>query len=161
MKCKEIDCDKPVIARGWCEKHYTKWQMQEYRKKHPDFVEKSNYKTKLYMREIRKDPVIRQKHLDRCREWGINLKYEVLAHYSGEQPKCIKCGFSDIRALCIDHIYNDGAKERKEIKPHNKHRGIGSKTFYSWIRKNNFPPRYQVLCANCNAIKQRELESNG
>lgn len=25
MTCKELDCDKKVIARGWCKMHYTRW----------------------------------------------------------------------------------------------------------------------------------------
>lgn len=77
-----------------------------------------------------------------------NLKAEVITHYSPDSC-CIKCGFSDMRALCIDHINGDG-----------KHRsnGISGYRLYCWLKKNNFPEGFQVLCANCNLIKQHEAK---
>ena len=30
------------------------------------------------------------------------LKIEVLAHYGNGEPKCVRCGFGDIKALSID-----------------------------------------------------------
>ena len=104
--------------------------------------------------------MFRTKHPEKCRkytrDWTIKLKYEIFSHYSGEQPKCAKCGFSDMRALCLDHIYNDGAEERRMITNGVRNNFNGQK-IYQWVKKNNFPDRYQVLCFNCNIIKQREL----
>lgn len=88
---------------------------------------------------------------EKCKEYQRRHNKEekmiVLSHYSPE-IKCIKCGFSDIKALEIDHINGGGNKQRKLI-------GCGSK-FYRWLIKNNFPNGFQVLCANCNRIKQIE-----
>lgn len=47
--------------------------------------------------------------------------------------------------LTIDHIDNDGGKHRREIK---------SLYIYPWIKKNNFPAGFQVLCFSCNHGKQ-------
>lgn len=74
-----------------------------------------------------------------------NLKNEVLIHYGGNPPKCNYCGESHIEFLEIDHILNNGVKDRKL-------HGHGT-TFYFWLRKSNFPEGYQVLCSNCNFLK--------
>ena len=64
---------------------------------------------------------------------------------------CIKCGFSDSRALQIDHINGGGYTERK-LYPTNP------KKYYSDILKSikNNENKYQLLCANCNWIKRFE-----
>ena len=64
--------------------------------------------------------------------------------------KCVRCGFSDPRALQIDHINGGGSKERKERGFNgNFHRHV----LKSFINKEN---KYQLLCANCNWIKRVE-----
>ena len=69
------------------------------------------------------------------------LRKIVLEHYSGNQPTCACCGENHIEFLCIDHINGGG----------NKHfRQIGMANFYYWLRRNNFPLGYRVLCHNCN-----------
>lgn len=89
----------------------------------------------------------RQKiYREKAKEKQKQLKLEVLCHYSPDL-KCCSCGFSDVRSLSIDHIKGDGAKHRKEI---------GNVNFYQWIKKNNFPQGFQVLCFNCQWIKRVE-----
>ena len=64
--------------------------------------------------------------------------------------KCLRCGFSDKRALQIDHINGGGSKERKILK----HGEVFiKKVISSLIKKTN---EYQLLCANCNWIKRFE-----
>lgn len=58
--------------------------------------------------------------------------------------KCNHCGFNDIRALQIDHINDDGYKDRKK--------GIVGYELLSKILNNI--DNYQILCANCNWIKR-------
>lgn len=61
---------------------------------------------------------------------------------------CVKCGYSDVRALHIDHVYGDGKSERNIRQ-----------TIYRKIAKGLVDmSRYQLLCANCNWIKR--LENN-
>ena len=80
--------------------------------------------------------------------WRMKLRLEVLIHYGGNPPICACCSEDIIEFLSIDHINNDGAKHRKElgIRRESTH---GTK-FYRWLRNNNFPEGFQVLCYNCN-----------
>lgn len=74
-----------------------------------------------------------------------SLRSQVLAAYGGQ---CACCGESTPEFLSIDHIYNDGAAERKRT-------GAGY-PFYVKLRQQGFPrDRYQVLCYNCNYAKSR------
>ena len=75
------------------------------------------------------------------------VKYQILEFYGGNPAKCKCCGETAYAFLTIDHINNDGAKHRKEIK-----RG-GGVAFYYWLKLNNFPSGFQVLCFNCNHAK--------
>lgn len=77
------------------------------------------------------------------------LKDIVLNHYGNE---CNHCGFSDYRALQIDHINNNGAEERKGLGGQQ----VSGWRFYAHLVKTGLPSGYQTLCANCNNIKQWE-----
>jgi len=69
---------------------------------------------------------------------------------------CKLCNFKDIRALTLDHVNNDGAKERKTKRLTGNH-------IYSYLRREGYPDkhRYQVLCFNCNTIKEAIRRENG
>jgi hypothetical protein len=125
---------------------YTK----EWRKRNPD--KEKCYARKYYQvhKERFKDYYLKNKHKqgEYLNTWNGKNRLRVLLHYSKNKLVCSICGFSDIRALQLDHLNNDGAKERKII-------GKGS-NISRHIIKNNFPDKYQVLCANCNAIKEME-----
>lgn len=62
--------------------------------------------------------------------------------------KCVKCGFSDIRALQIDHKEGGGKKEINSFKGNYRN-------YYRMILGTNLE-RFQILCANCNWIKRYE-----
>lgn len=81
------------------------------------------------------------------REWFVKLRYEILDELGG---KCAECGYSDYRALQIDHINGDSAEDKKKT---------GSSYYYN-IRKQLHTGRYQILCANCNTIKRREKQES-
>lgn len=93
----------------------------------------------------------------------------VLTHYSKGKPICAnpfkehKEPYMNILALSIDHINNDGAKHRKKL---GITRGSGSQKFFRWLITNNFPKGFQVLCMNCQIIKEKlrvkkERKNNG
>jgi len=48
--------------------------------------------------------------------------------------------------LTIDHINGGGNKQKQEIG------GAGIK-LYLWMKRNNYPSGFQVLCMNCNFAK--------
>ena len=91
--------------------------------------------------------------LDRCQACGekeaVRLwrerkrtRLEVITHYSPER-KCACCGESDYRFLTLDHIDGKGSLHKREI-------GRCGTAFLRWLKHNNFPEGYQVLCWNCN-----------
>ena len=67
------------------------------------------------------------------------LRVQALQAYGGV---CACCKERTIQFLTIDHIDGGGRQHRKRV--HN---------FYRWLRMNNFPPGFQVLCYNCNCCK--------
>ena len=76
-------------------------------------------------------------------------KEAVLMHYGGGQCVCVRCGFTDLRTLSIDHIEGGGTRERIKFS------ALGSQ-FYRRLQKNNYPDGYQTLCMNCQWIKRFE-----
>jgi hypothetical protein len=75
------------------------------------------------------------------RERNRQIKQEVIEHYGGV---CSCCG-EDIQAfLTIDHVKQNGSEHRK------KHGLSPGTDTYKWIKRNNYPKDFQVLCFNCN-----------
>lgn len=71
------------------------------------------------------------------------LRQEVFAAYGGSKCNC--CGETIDKFLTLDHIHNDGNKHRKQV---------GRTSVYRWLKQNNYPPGFQVLCWNCNLGRQ-------
>lgn len=77
-------------------------------------------------------------------------RLKALEHYG---PDCAFCGESLEIFLTIDHINNDGASHRRSVRAKGKNQsGIN---IGAWLRKNGYPPGFQVLCVNCNHAKWR------
>lgn len=108
---------------------------------------KSKYHTKWLA-----NPENKAKHLLSTRRYWREIRLKVLNHYTNGKLICSKCGFSDERALTLDHINGDGGIERR------KHSGknIGGAEVYRQVIKNNYPIGFQILCMNCNMIKAKE-----
>ena len=72
---------------------------------------------------------------------------EIINILGGE---CIKCKFSDIRALQIDHIDGGGHIQQKQMG--------GRYYVYKYYLENKdlIKNELQLLCANCNWIKREE-----
>lgn len=86
------------------------------------------------------------------RNWQRRWRLKVII-FLGE--KCVRCGFSDIRGLQIDHINGGGGRERKSDNLLHKNQVH----YYKHIIKTN-GEGYQLLCANCNQIKRYENEEH-
>lgn len=106
---------------------------------------------KYFTKEERKEAKLlgqkkwRETHLE---EWRIShrgynkeisrkRRQEVISHYGG---KCVCCGETYPGFLVIDHIDGGGGKHRKET----------GANITEWLRRNNYPVGFQVLCFNCN-----------
>lgn len=112
-------------------------------------TDRTEYKHNYYLRW-------RQNHQNVLRynehrqSYRLNLKREILIHYGGNPPKCAKCDFANERALTIDHIEGGGNEHRKQIARE------ASTDFYVWLKNNNYPLGFQVLCMNCQFMKTSE-----
>ncbi len=84
------------------------------------------------------------KRCDECRKQltarRLLNRIEVYKAYGGASCAC--CGEDRLPFLTLDHVENDGAKERKIHRT--------PETLYRHLARNNYPPGYQVLCWNCN-----------
>lgn len=129
------------------EYHKTHYGYKE-REKTSEYDKKRYQKLKQYERRrhmiwyIKNIKEIKQRHIKK----NVALKTMVVNHYTNGKMSCVKCGFGDIRALAVDHI-NEVNGDKNRIG------GLGNK-MYQWLKKNNYPNGYQILCFNCNQIKQ-------
>jgi|SaaInlV_165m_DNA_3_1040750.scaffolds.fasta_scaffold96794_1 hypothetical protein len=82
----------------------------------------------------------------------LELKKEVFSHYSkklsnSDIPCCNCCGENKFLIfLTIDHV-----KGRDDLP--DKEKDLMGSALYAYLKRNNYPPEYQVLCINCNSAK--------
>jgi hypothetical protein len=86
---------------------------------------------------------------------GGPYNYEQIARQKiirllGSKCSNVHCGFSDPRALQIDHVNGGGVKQIREYQ----HHGNYYHTVLKLIESGSHD--YQLLCANCNWIKRAE-----
>ena len=92
----------------------------------------------------------RENNMEKIRKnndkYNHNLRQKVIDLFGG---KCKRCGFTDMRALQIDHINGGGYQEIKNLS---------AKYRYKMVIESveNKEKKYQLLCANCNWIKRFE-----
>lgn len=124
--------------REWYENNpdYNKLYNRNWRKVNPESGRKSGKKYRLSHKELLK------KIND---EYRMKLKSDVIRIYSSNKNECFCCHEKDIRFLVIDHV--NGRKSEGHDK-----KMTGYK-LYLWLKKNNYPKGYQVLCQNCNFSK--------
>lgn len=70
------------------------------------------------------------------------LRVEALDAYGG--PVCSCCGEDHEEFLTIDHVNGGGSAHRRSLKSRGGH------SFYLWLRRNNYPKGFRILCMNCN-----------
>ena len=71
-------------------------------------------------------------------EYFLSIKKEIMDNYGG--CFCSICGYNNIQALTIDHIFGGGRKHREHTTKR------GGYSFYLWIKRNNYPKLFRVLC---------------
>lgn len=102
---------------------------------------------------------IARKHYQKCKNeisilrkiqgriYADRLKREVLTYYGNGHLVCVCCGESTYQFLTLDHINNDGAKDRRMIRR-------SGHNIYRYLRKMKYPSGFQTLCFNCNSGKE-------
>ena len=81
----------------------------------------------------------------RCK---ARIRKQIIDKHGG---KCARCGFGDDRALQIDHVNGGGGKDRSSFASQ-----------WSYLRHvlADESGKFQILCANCNAIKRIEKKEH-
>ena len=131
--------------RKWREKEenllYQRWYQREYYKKNRE---------KILAGQTKNRGKAENRYQLRARRYH-RFKIQALKMYGGEEPKCAWCGENRYECLQIDHINDDGYKDRRIAKS-----SIGGgENFFRWlIKQPHQPDKYQVLCANCNVVKR-------
>src|SRR5579872_1127198 len=117
--------------------HHRLWK-REWRKKNPEKERENAKRSNFNFSHSEKGHQSRVKIRNKRRQFIMD--------FFGN--KCKRCGFSDARALQMDHIH--GRKGEKRIGNVDQR--------YRFVR--DFPEKakstYQLLCANCNFIKREE-----
>jgi len=77
-----------------------------------------------------------------CRNWRRKARLELIANFGG---KCAHCMIDNSDVLDFDHIQNDGHKDPK-------------RNIVFLVKAN--PERFQLLCKNCNWLKELNRRIN-
>lgn len=161
--CRKCGEEKPLDAfevvnkeRGW-RRHQCKACKRQY---HQEWAERSREHIRQKRREYHE--ANREQIIDRVNKWvkenPQKRRKNYLAYYYRLQDaairayggyKCKWCGIDEPLVLTLDHINNDGAEHRKELGT------LGGAPFYRWLKENDYPDGFQVLCMNCNHAKHR------
>ncbi len=134
MTNKCLRCDK-IIEKPRHNKKYCSDKCREleggrrWREKNPEYgrnyMRKNSHKKKGY-----------------CKRWRSNRRNKFIKMYGG---KCNCCGENNKYVLTLDHVKNDGSKVRK---------GRSNDAEYTKAINEYRPNLYQILCMNCNCLKE-------
>ena len=71
------------------------------------------------------------------------VRHKIIAHYTNNHFNCDGCNIIDpaCNIFRIHHFYLDGKEHRERVND-----------WYYDIIKNNFPPRFLILCGNCHPL---------
>jgi hypothetical protein len=134
---QENPSEKTAYQREWLSSE----KGLEYKKKHAEYAREWRKKNKEKFKATQK------KAYD-------TIRLDILRHYSGKDvPDCKCCGENEILFLHIDHTDGNGAAHRRELEQELGYYPGGNGLPY-WLKKNNYPEGFQILCANCNLAKR-------
>jgi len=157
-KCKKCHKTKPVIefvnrehrCRDCYNKYNREWRAAQG-KRYKDKQKKRWHDRLNAMSEVER-LVFNRKMADKMVKKTTEMKEAVYNAYGGYVCAC--CGETEKSFLTIDHVNNDGAEHRKQIRK----KSANGTQVYRWLIKNNFPGGFQVLCWNCQWGK---VKNNG
>ncbi len=113
-----------------------------YAKWYENNKEAAREKKRIAMRRYRRENP--GKHAIQSREAKRKLRRSIFSVYG---TVCVICGFSDQRALTLDHILNNGAEERKTL---------GERGVYRRALEPQYRHEYRILCMNRQFIQRAE-----
>lgn len=83
----------------------------------------------------------KEKTLAQQRRYRKKLRDAAFVAYGG--PRCACCTESRAEFLTFDHVKGDGAAHRRAI-------GKATHVLLLWMKRQNYPSGFRVLCMNCN-----------
>jgi hypothetical protein len=93
-------------------------------------------------------------HSVKQKRWRDTCRDTLFAFFGN---KCARCGFSDWRALQLDHVNGGGRQD-----PAYKHGRVRANALQLLKRSpDEARQKFQLLCANCNWIKRYENSEHG
>lgn len=113
-------------------------RIEEKRRQDREYYRKLSLEQRVIRRKLSNLNKLKHRH---------TIRSQILALLGNQ---CVKCGFSDSRALQIDHINGGGVKEIRKFKNQDEYYRFMLKRLKSGSKA------YQCLCANCNWIKRSE-----
>ena len=117
--------------------------MQDKKEYQKNYYEKNKKRLRVKMLEryyrLKSDPSFLAKRNKYITGKLKELREEVISYYGG---KCQCCGESNYEFLAIDHIKGGGKKHLASLP---------NPRIATWLRKNNYPKGFRVLCHNCNS----------
>lgn len=143
--CKECEALKLVKYR----------QTEQYKQYWKDYYQRNRDRLIQKAEQWNKENYGKHREIGRRSE----QKHKDMAYASYGGYKCQCCGETERSFLVLDHVNDDGAKNRRaEINSKGNWTKVGPHSgakLYRWLRNNNYPPYFQVLCSNCNLSKAR------
>ena len=141
VKCDNPECGKTFYRKKSYVNHKKHYCSVKCRITNYGICKVDGCEEKFLNRSNNKSSMCR-KH--RNRYINVKLRSELLELMGGA---CVCCGERDPMFLQVDHVFNDGHKDRKKYKG-------GSISNASLLKIwNETPERLQLLCANCNHAK--------
>ncbi len=96
-----------------------------------------------HAQRMHSDPLYAESVRAYHRDYSARRRKELLDHMGG---CCVKCGYSDYRALHVDHVNGDGHEQRRDGRRNIALRPDRFKLFSDGAT--------QLLCASCNVRKK-------
>jgi hypothetical protein len=144
--CRE--CGKPSNGKSRCPEHearFKAWQTAQYQLK-KDMGLCTNCGVEDAQVGLTQCAACNvDKNAKGRRRW-LHLKLAAFAAYGG--AVCVGCGEDEAEILEIDHVNGGGNQHRKDI---------GQSNMYLWLKQNDYPDGYRVLCPTCNKKAHKQL----
>jgi hypothetical protein len=141
----------PEARRAYHREYAKKWREEhpeQYRERRAKWNaanrDKNRGYTKKYYELHREQEIIRQVRGNARRYRRLRL--EALQYYGGQEPECACCGEWHLSFLALDHIAGGGTQHRKDLN-------AASLNIWEFLRREEYPIGYRVLCHNCNGAR--------
>jgi hypothetical protein len=136
-------------------KDYQENNKEKIKKQQKDSAQRNKKNIKIYKEqyyELNKEWILKEQKEKRENEYEkrLNEKVNLINLFGGE---CVWCKKTNPDILVFDHIHDDGAEDRKKNKIRSTI-AIVKRELRRGSSIETLKETYQLLCANCNALKQ-------